>query len=57
MFRDKLVKDLHKVNGLPDWDSSLNSLWRSDEARPWDTYSKEAFRRFWDIRTVEHRTK
>jgi len=33
-----------------DWDSSLKLVWRSDTARPWDTYSKDTFRRFWDDR-------
>jgi len=46
-----LVKEVHKSSGITDWNNTLNSLWRSDEARPWDTvYSKEKFTKFWDGR-------
>ncbi len=54
----RLDKAVHKDNSLTDWNNDLSSLWRGDEARPWDTvYSKEQFRRFWDIHIPEVRKK
>lgn len=50
MFRDNLVNAVDKPNVLLGYDSLLKSLRVSDSTRPWDTYSHEPFRRFWDER-------
>lgn len=33
----------------------LKKIWK-DGNRPWDVYTTEQYRYFWDTRTVEHRS-
>lgn len=52
-----LVKVKHKLTLAADHNEELRILWLSDTARPWSVYSKEQFRRFWDVPYVEPRTE
>jgi hypothetical protein len=52
-----LDKVVNKFNGITDWNNALKSVWESDNARPWDTYSKDQFRRFWDVHVPEPRSR
>jgi hypothetical protein len=56
MIKDNLVKEVHKDNSLTDWNNSLQAVWADDDQRP-PIYSKELFRRFWDIHVPEARSK
>ena len=50
------ISSKHLINIL-DFQDFLRSLW-NDGDRPWDTvYSRESFRRFWDIRMPDVRKK
>lgn len=33
---------------VADHNQELKSIWASHASRPWDVYSREPFRRFWD---------
>jgi hypothetical protein len=51
-----LVKVQHKVNVPADHNLELQSIWSNDNSRDWSIYTKDQFRRFWDITVVEHRS-
>jgi hypothetical protein len=41
-----------KVSGKfkPFYKDDLRNIWRSDNTRPWDIFSTDTFRRFWERR-------
>ena len=45
-----LDKVSDKSSGTSDWGNHLQTIWKADVSRPWDTYSKKTFSRFWDNR-------
>jgi len=67
MFKDNLDKAVQKPSGIPDWDSSLLSLWKDDieredgkqeQKRDWSIYSKEQSGHSWQGRTsVQERSR
>ena len=50
------ISSKHHINILSDFQDSLREIWKRRN-RDWAVYSQEQFRRFWDTRTVEHRSK
>jgi len=54
MFKDNLVKAVHKSNSPTDWNNCLYGVWVEDKDRP-SIYSKEKVLQDWNHRVVEHR--
>jgi len=52
-----LVKVSNKHKPSFDHNLDLKSLWAADSTRNWLVYSRDTFRKFWDITEVEHRSK
>lgn len=61
MFTNNLVRRKDKltvpVAVVADHNLELKSLWGADDTRLWDTYSRESFRRFWDMHIPEARSR
>lgn len=53
MFKDDLVKEVHKDNSIPDWDNSLKAIWVNDIQRP-TIYSNDYGGPHWDGRYSVH---
>lgn len=57
MFKDDLVKEVHKDNSIPDWDNSLKAIWVNDIQRP-TIYSNDYGGPHWDGRySVQERPR
>ena len=52
-----LVKVKHKLTVSADHNLDLKSIWSNDNSRDWSIYTKDQFRRFWDVHIPEPRSR